>query len=344
MTRVNHRARAVAVLVASCLGTLLLTAPASAAGPDTRKLCSDDRVRCSVQAPETWVSGSTHRVGVTGRPGSSVQLRAYLLDDGATAPRTWTPLGRAFRVRTNDKGWGSKDVRIDAPDAGEPGGTVVIAATETAGGDLPEVLGATTALLTGVPEVLGDGYGLRKPVGQPLALALDHVVPGTRIGVEVSDGGAWSRARAEDGAGAEESETRCAQTRCTVAYVVPRGLAASDQQFRLVDVRSGLPLLTWQVRPHADGTPRPRTQVTPTGAIGVQVKGSLASVTGDTGAVEAPRAKNLDGALRGWSGTAAAAGHDSRAVKVVAGTLAALGVLLLVVPGHRLPLRRGVQR
>ncbi len=324
-------------LTAALVLVLLSLHPASAATGETDRLCSHDEVRCSVQAPRLWAEGSTQRVGVTGRPDTSLTVRAFRLSTTRAGAVTWEPVGPEAEVTTDERGWGSADLALPAAPAGTAGGPLLVAAAEAEGEDLTTVLGAWSELVTRTPELVGDEYTADKPVGAALGLRLDHVVPGSVYAVQRQEGSAWTAVPAQEGAGAPDSRTTCEETRCTVSYVVPRGLSAGAHTFRLVDVRSGTPVATWPVRPRAAGERRelPAAEIFP--VLGVSVQGSLAAGVGSDGAaVVRPRSRNLDVPLLDSpaASPAGAGTHSVRAVQFVAAGIAACALALVLRPGR----------
>ncbi|MBC9734028.1 hypothetical protein [Nocardioides marmotae] len=327
------------LVLAALAGSVLSAGPASAATTEAERLCRDDDVRCSVQVPSRWTDGATQRVGVTGRPEATVTVRAFRLSTSGGSVE-WEAIGPEVEITTDEHGWGSADLALPTRPVGTHGGPLVVALAEAEGKDLSTVLGAWSELLTPVPEVLGDGYAESKPVGAPLGMALDHVVPGSTFAVERQDGSAWVAVPGEDGPGAEAAEATCDDVRCSIPYVVPRGLPDAATRFRLVDLRSGTPVTTWRVRPHAEGQarPTPRPEVFP--ALGAAVAGSLAAEVGvDGAAVVRPRSRNLDVPLPEAHGSYRSAGRDPgthpvRTVQYVAAGAGALALALALGPGR----------
>lgn len=325
-------------LVAAGLLALCAYAPtAQAATPESDRLCGHDEVRCSIQAPATWTAGATHQVGVTGRPGATLTLQGYRVTVASQGQVTWEAVGPEITVTTDDRGWAGADVTLPPLGTGEHGGPVVVAPTEAEGEPLNTVLGAWTDLVSTVPEVLGDGFAQSKPVGTPLALVLDHVRPGTEYVVERQDPSGWVAVPSGDGPGAPEARTTCTTTRCTVSYVVPRGLGTGVHDFRLVDARSGVPAVNWDVSPDPRGRSQSRPQSDLFPVLGADVAGSVAASTGqDGGAVARPRSRNLD--VPRPSGTAAAEAvgpHSVRTVQVAAAVAGGAAVLLTLLPSRR---------
>ncbi|MBM9461775.1 hypothetical protein JK386_17930 [Nocardioides sp. zg-536] len=329
-----------ALLIAALLAAVLLgQAPvAAAATPETDRLCSHDKLRCSVQAPPRWIAGSTHQLGVTGRPDTKVNLQAYRVTTSAAGAVRWHKVGSEIAITTNDDGWGSADHTLPPLPDDTHGGPVILAPAEARGQDLSDVLGAWTELVGETPELVGDGFATSKPVGTRLPLLLDHVVPGSEYAVERLDGTSWLPVPSAAGATAPAATARCEATQCTVGYVLPRGLSAQAHDFRLVDLRRGTPVLTWSARPDSSGTPRPVPAPEVFPALGASVTGSQAASVGlDGAAVVRPRGRNLDVPTSdaGISAAPSAGAHSVGSVQVVAGGLAALALLLVLVPTSR---------
>lgn len=334
----RRRVTGLAAVLTTAATLLPWSAADAASTPETDRLCSHDEVRCSVQAPARWLAGAGHEVGVTGRPDTSITLRAYLLTTATNGAVRWQPVGPDLVVTTDENGWGSDDLVLPASRQTH-GGPLLLAPVESEGEPLGEVLGAWSELLEVTPEVVGDGHAERKPVGVPLTLHLDHVAPGTELAVQRREGADWLSVPAADGASAPESGTVCGATRCTLTYVVPRGLAGS-QTFRLLDTRRGLPVATWKVRPDPTGTPLPVPDPDTFEPLSHAVVGSQVAATGSGGSsVSRPRGRNLDvPVLHSASGASAtSAAHVPGTVTLVAGGVGALALLAALVG---LPVRR----
>ncbi|QCX28240.1 hypothetical protein [Nocardioides jishulii] len=336
-----------AALAAATLACLCVASPANAAGAQTGQLCSDDRVRCSVQAPPRWVDGTAAQVGITGRPDSTVELQVFRVSSPRGTKVDWEPVGAAVDVTTDDQGWGSVEITLPALAAGRHGGPLVVAPAESEGQPLGEVLGAWSALVSATPEVLGDGWTESKPAGVPLTLALDHVSPGTVYAVQRQDGTGWVTVASNDGARAPEARATCEHPTCTLTYVVPRGLDAGVHTFRLVDVRRGAPVATWKVRPGAEGQKAQAVRAEVFEPLGQDVEGAVAAGVGvDSAAVVRPRSRNLDVPLPtgGSSATSVDTAHSVAAVRwaAVAATVAALALALC--PGRLRPSSTGSRR
>ncbi|MQW77302.1 hypothetical protein GHK92_15620 [Nocardioides sp. dk4132] len=329
---------ALAGAVLSAPGLVLLTAePATAATTGTERLCSDDDVRCSVQVPPRWIDGATHRVGVTGRADTTVTVRAFRVTADSSGTVGWEAIGPEVEITTDEHGWGSADLALPPSPGGAHGGPLVVALAEAEGKDLTTVLGGWSELLTPTPEVLGDGYAESKPVGVPLGVTLDHVVQGSTYAVERLDGSTWVAVPGQDSPGAADAQATCDDARCSVPYVVPRGLPAEATRFRLIDLRSGTPVTTWKVRPHAEGQTRPipRPEVFP--VLGLAVEGALAAGVGaDGAAVVRPRSRNLDVPLPESPGSTPTdlGTHSVRTVQYVTAGIGVLALALALGPAR----------
>lgn len=278
-----------ALVLGASTGAALVTAPALAAESRvTTALCHEASVPCSIQAPTSWLAGTSQQVAVTGNPGVSVRLQAHRViprHDGVELD----PLGTPRDVRTDRKGFASTDMTLpDLPD-GTAGGPVLITTADTSSRDLSEVLGAWTSLRARTPVVAGDGFADRKPVGVDLDLRLTAVPTGARYDVEYRTDGGWrSTGRPSDIPPCPSSGV------CSVAYVVPRGLPAGRQDFRLVNLASGTSVHSWVVVPDATGKTRARAAEPRFAAVGSRVEGAASQGSGVVGAaVPQKRSENL---------------------------------------------------
>jgi hypothetical protein len=328
-----------AVLLAAGLGAAAAPATDAAFAPQrsddtssaqTTRLCTGSPVPCSIQVDPVWPEDSTGEVAVTGRPGMEVGVRAYRVTVDDERVVTLQQFGPRARVRIDDNGFGSTDLRLPAVAAGASGGPVLVALDDSKPGDPSRILGTWSVLASRYPLVLGDGFGDAKPVGVTLDLELTAAPAGATYDVRLGSQGQWESIRA----GKQEACADPAGT-CVVSYVIPRGLDATAHQVRLVDEASGIPVAEWRVLPSATGRPLERS-TTATVAVGSALAGSLASGAGSR-PVPRPRSGGLDlpDAVVGSSGSQ---GHDVRTVRWAAGALgviAALACLAMVVPGGR---------
>lgn len=304
------------------------TAPVSS---QTKGLCHGSKVTCSIQVEPGWVEGTLGEVAVTGRPRVQVGVRAFRVTVVAGRATALTPVGPVARITTNSKGFGMAGLRLPVVPAGQTGGPVLFAVEDSVGSDLPKILGTWSVLASRRPLLLGDGFATTKPVGTALRLKLAAVVPGTRFDVELQQGGKW-RSIGRD-------PRRCPgnTTNCVVDYEIPRGLTAGDHAVRLVDRSSGTPAGDWQVRPAEVGVPLSTPAADPTSAMpaaGAKVFGSVSHTHGSTSnPVPRARAKTLDlpDVAASVAGASEVAGHSATPVRVAAGMLGLLAVVLSVV-------------
>lgn len=312
------------------------TTPARAAdttpfSPQTKRLCGASTVACSIQVAPGWVEGTSGEVAVTGRPGVDVGVRAFRVTIVAGRVAVLTPVGPIARITTNAKGFGVAGLRLPVVPAGRTGGPILFALADSAGRDPSTILGTWSVLASRRPLLLGDGFTRTKPVGTALQLRLAAVVPGTSFDVELQRGGQWSSIGRD--------HSRCAgnTTSCVVDYEIPRGLDPVDHSVRLVDKSSGTPVGSWQVRPADVGVPLATAAADPTSAmpaVGAKVRGSLNHATGaTTNPVPRARARSLDlpDVAASVAGGADPVGHSATSVRVAAGALALLAVVLSVV-------------
>ncbi|HTW18314.1 MAG TPA: hypothetical protein VMF51_24535 [Nocardioides sp.] len=319
MSRLLQRA-ATGLCAGVALGTLGAGAAAEAV-PSSQavELCGGS-VPCSVQADSTWIDGLPGDVAVTGRPGSTVGVRAFRVG----GDERLTPFGPSVEVTTDGNGFGRADLTLPRLAEDEEAGPLLLALEDSRGADLTEVLGTWTVLASRSPLVLGDGYGMAKPVGTDLALQVTAALPGTILAVEIERDGRWESA----GGSAQCPD---ATTVCELIYQVPRGLDRGRHQLRLVDTASGIPVATWAVLPSDAGQTVARRPLPATPMVGADLaEGDVVT------AVPRPRGQNLD--MPDVAVASTPASHDPvevrRAAIALAG-LAALAALLGVGVGVR---------
>lgn len=338
MTRPVRRLLGVALFTA----VLGLSAPAASAdpSPQTDRLCSGSSVTCSIQVAPVIADGSTTPVVVTGTPGATVEVQ--LRQFGAGQPVTaMTPLGPPVTVTTDATGFGATTLSLPALPAGVAGGPVLFTLADATGSRLSEVLGTWSLLTTGTPLLLGDGYDRQKPVGAPLELQLAAVPAGSRFSVDYTDDIGQAHSASDPAAQACPDPAAC-----TIGYTVPRGLAATDREFRLIDGGTGAAVATWTVLPSADGALRPPDVLGEPPAVGADVPGSItASVGATSNPVPQPRSANLDRPEVGSAVLGARDGDSAGPVLWIGGAAFGLAGFALALAGvwhgtrYRLPPR-----
>ncbi|MCW5954256.1 MAG: hypothetical protein KIT69_18560, partial [Propionibacteriaceae bacterium] len=220
------------------------------------------------------------------------------------------------------------DLAIPPLPAGQAGGPVLFVVADAAGKQLSELLGTWSLLTARTPLVLGDGYAERKPVGAPLELQLAAVESSGWFAVEFTD----AAGRIE--IASDPAAPPCADRLCTVGYTVPRGLSATDHQFRLVDRSSGAVVAEWTVRPDAAGVAQPPQTIPQLPAVGAGVPGSITAQVGATSnPVPRPRSDNLDPPEVGSTVVGARESDAATRILVIGSTATGLGGLGLALLG-----------
>lgn len=328
----NRMARLAAGVPALLASAVLATPPAAAApSTQTAALCGGSPVTCSIQVAPVVSESSLTTVAVTGMPGVTVEIELRRADLSASTVTGLTPLAATVQVTTDANGFGSVDLPIPTLPDGQAGGPVLFVVADSTGTHWSELLGTWSLLTARTPVLLGDGYAELKPVGVPLELRLAAVPSAGWFAVEFTDAAGQLQTASDPAA------PPCADQRCTVGYTVPRGLAATDYSFRLVDRSTGAVVAAWTVRPDAAGVPQPPRAMPELPAVGAGVPGSITAQVGATSnPVPQPRSDNLDLPEVG-SGVVGAREGDAAGRTLLIGSAAVAlgGFALVLVAGWR---------
>ena len=323
--------RRVAVLASLLVAGWPASACADVEPNPVQNLCRASAVACSIQVDPTWTEGTAHEVVVTGNPGVTISLQAYGVN-----PKKFdelTAFGPTVTVTTDDHGFGMALLRLPRGrvQGEDRGGPLLLAPVDTqinSVADLAGILGTWTTLRSRYPLILGDGFAITKPVGEPLALYLAGVLPGSRFTVELDRRGKPVQV------GASVEGCREPDASCVVMYEVPRGLAGVRHEARLIDTSSGAPVASWQVVPALVGEPTDLLNVTALPDVGTDVPGALTAGAGVTSnAVPRPRVEQLDLPVEALGDDSA--GHRQGVVRAVAGFIAGLAFVFVVVGVRR---------
>lgn len=250
------------------LATVSLLVPAlpAAAEPtdQAHQLC-DGAAQCRIDvAQDAMREGAPTRVSVVGTPNVRVEVVAYLVvTDEAGAFVGLEQVASTGELFTSSSGVAQGELGIAAIDTEHPGGIAVVG---TAGMEDLETSQFGTVLPFGTrrPAVLGDGYGVEKPVGASLELHHTGSIPGSWFAVELlGDDGQWQDLTAADGAPSGPPD----QVSSTV-YFVPQGLKPEPHRFRLVNQTADIVVSEWEATPTVDGLPQERRQQVTVDSLG----------------------------------------------------------------------------
>lgn len=248
--------RRLAFLAAVVMGWCALPAHAGPP-PQAELLCSDAPRGCAITVADTLREGATFPVTVQGRPQTRVQVVAYqaVVDEQGTL-QDLVPLGDGVEVLTGSAGVVSADLPIPAVVTDESSGWALVSVASLTGTDTSLTVGEFAPFGARRPTVLGDGFGERKPVGEPLDLSLMGAIHGSRYAVEYrDDDDVWHDITVGDGAA-----TGAPDEPSVVRYQLPRGLRGMPYQVRLRNISDSAIAALWLAVPAADGDPAPPRQ------------------------------------------------------------------------------------
>lgn len=227
--------------------------------PMTTELCASRRVPCAIRVSDQLREGAADRVHVSGRPSTSVEVQIFKLDVVGGRIVGMAPLGSSTTVDLNARGHGTGNLPIAPFDVDDEGGWALVSLADTVWhGDPARIVGQIVPIGARSPTVLGDGYGIEKPVGTVLDMEIANYIPGTRFTVEyLGDDGSWHNITI---ATAEHDEAH--QPVMTLRYSVPNGLVTKPYRFRAHNVTDPSAVdQEWAVVPSTDALPQARAEV-----------------------------------------------------------------------------------
>lgn len=259
-----------AALPGALLYALAATPAWAAPSVQTQHLCSQSAAPCSIQMRSQQREGAAGSVMVTGRARTTVSVTIYQLAVTSGKATGITALGKPVDVHTNDQGYGSVSIAFPANNPNQDAGWILAAPSDITW-DPAQIVGSVASYASRRPTILGDGYGPRKPVGQPLDLHITNAINGTRFAVEyLADDGAWhgvstgtfNPVQASDGI-------------THVSYTVPQGLQSRPYQFRLFNITDPSAVAQqWAVTPAVTAPTQPRTPKLTIPKLGAAVGGA----------------------------------------------------------------------
>ncbi|MSS46621.1 hypothetical protein FYJ43_11490 [Cutibacterium sp. WCA-380-WT-3A] len=224
------------------------------AGPDvseTQALCGAQG-QCGIAVEGRPNDGGPLRFRLWGSATTVVHIRAWLvLFDSQGRYAGVSAYSESIPLRTDNTGQARGVVKLHRVRADIPlSPWIFVAPYDIDQENLGVNLGAFVSMASSHPLLLGDGYGLRKPIGRPVELRYWGSLPHYHSVQYQSSNGTWidtldpsagyhSYPRANNG------PTSISKAR----YVVPATLSRTVHHFRLIDVASGSALAHWDVVP-----------------------------------------------------------------------------------------------
>lgn len=258
--------RIVAGVVGACgwLLAISLPTPAWASPPSaTARLCGGS-MACSIQTDRPQYYTYPINLLVTGNPGTTIEIRGYLVrfTDQFTFDHL-EPCTDPVTVALGPQGVTSATLSYNVKSLTPGSPWVFFGPTDVDPHHFDATVGTFVPLASLYPLTLGDGWGDKKPVGQPISLKVIGAYSYSAYAVEYrDDAGQWQRVNDP-----EDFRTIYARPHgenpdevFTITYRVPRGLAPRPYTFRLFSSLlgiSGTAIHTWTVIPSDKPQPKP---------------------------------------------------------------------------------------